>query len=126
MSLTYQDKQQEIKDFCMERLQEIADYMGTEDFKDADVSDLHHQIFNVDYYIVGTYQAKQWIGADAFDFIGDIQEYENMHFGECYTDLSDPEKVVNMWTYVQGYEIIDECYEEVCDSLINQCQLDIR
>jgi len=125
MSSTYQDKQQEIRDFCMERLQEIADYMGTDDFKDADVSDLHHQIFNVDYYIVGRYQAKQWMGADAFDFIGHVQEYENMHFGEIHTDLSEPEHVVNMWTYAQGYEIIDECYEEVCDELTDQCELDV-
>ena len=125
MSFTYQQKQQEIKDFCLDRLEEIADYMGTEDFKDADVSDLHHQIFNTDYYIIGRYQAKQWMGADAFDFIGDVQEYENMHFGESYTDFSEPEQVVNMWAYAQGYEIIDECYEKVCDELDNQCELDV-
>ena len=125
MSATYQQKQQEIKDFCMEQLQEIAEYAGAEDFKDMCTSELHHQIFNTNYYIVGRYQAKQWMGADAFDFIGDIQEWENMNFGEVHTDLSEPEHVVNMWTYIQGYEIIDECYEEVCDSLTNQCQLEI-
>ena len=114
---TYQDKQQEIKKFCIERLQEIADYCGEEDFKDYDVSDLHHDIFNTDYYIVGRYQAKQWLGVDAFDCIGDIQEYENAHFGEVSTDLSEPEQVVNMWVYVQGWEIIHECFEGVCGRL---------
>ena len=125
MSATYQQKQQEIRDFCMEQLQEIAEYEGAEDFKDMCTSDLHHQIFNTNYYIVGRYPAKVWMGVDAFDFIAAVQEYEDMHFGESYTDLSDPENVANMWAYVQGYEIIDECYEEVCDSLTNQCELDI-
>ena len=123
--VTYEQKQQEIRDFCMEQLQEIAEYTGTEDFKDMCTSELHHQIFNTDYYIVGRYQAKQWMGADAFDFIGDVQEYENMHFGQVNTDFSEPEQVVNMWVYVQGYEIIDECYEQVCEELTNQCELEI-
>ena len=123
---TYQDKKREIKEYCIERLKEIADYCGAEDFKDYDVSELHKSVFNTDYYIVGRYQAKQWLGADAFDCIGDIQEYENLHFGECHTDLSEPEQVVNMWVYVQGYEIIDECYEDVCTNYLDpQLQMEV-
>ena len=125
MSSTYQDKQQEIRDFCIDRLQEIADYDTAHDFKRRYISDLHHDIFNTDYYIIGHYQAKQWMGADAFDMIGDVVEYEKDNFGELYTDLSSPESVVNMWVYIQGYEIIDECFKEVCDELDNQCELDV-
>lgn len=123
---TYQDKKREIKEYCIERLKEIADYCGADDFKDYDVSELHNDVFNTDYYIVGRYQAKQWLGADAFDCIGDIQEYENLHFGEVSTDLSEPEQVVNMWVYVQGYEIIDECYEDVCTNYLDpQLQMEV-
>tara|TARA_Y100000592_G_scaffold4291_1_gene6250 strand:+ start:1992 stop:2372 length:381 start_codon:yes stop_codon:yes gene_type:complete len=123
---TYQDKQREIKEFCIERLQEIADYCGEEDFKDYDLSDFCHDIFNTVYYIVGRYQAKEWLGADAFDCIRDIQEYENHHFGECHTDLSEPERVVNMWVYVQGNEIIGECFEHVCENYFNpQLKMDV-
>ena len=89
------------------------------------IGDLHHEIFNTDYYIVGRYQAKQWMGEHAFDMIGDIQEYENMHFGEIHTDLSEPEQVVNMWAYVEGWQIIDECYQEVYDSLDDQVKLEL-
>ena len=60
------NKEQEIKEFCIQRLQEIADY-NEEDFKDMCTSELHNEIFNTDYYIVGRYQAKEWLGADAFD-----------------------------------------------------------
>ena len=110
------NKEQEIKEFCLERLREIADHQGQEDFLYLDTSELHNEIFNTDYYIIGRYQAKEWLGTDAFDCIGEIQEYENLHFGECHTDLSEPEHVVNMYVYVKGYEIIDECYKNVCEN----------
>lgn len=125
MSFTYQQNQKEIKDFCLDRLREIAEYMDNQDFRDAYVSDLHDQIFNQDYYIIGHYQAKQWMGDSAFDMIGDVQEYEKDNFGECHTDLSSPESVANMWAYVQGWEIIHECYETVRDELNDQCELEL-
>ena len=40
--------------------------------------DLHHNCFNTDYYIIGTYQAKQWLGAAAFDVINYIKEGEHI------------------------------------------------
>lgn len=125
MSITYQQKKQEIKDFCLDRLREIAEHMDNQDFRDAYVSDLHNDIFNTSYYIIGYYQAKKWMGADAFDMIGDVQEYEKSEFGEVHTDLSSPESVANMWAYIQGWEIIHECYETVRDELNDQCELEL-
>ena len=113
------DKEQELKEFCIQRLQEIADYMDADDFKDACPHDHHHSIFNSDYYIVGRYQAKEWLGADTFDCIGEIKEYEDMHFGENHTDFSEPEHVVNMYVYVVGERIIQECFEHVCENYLD-------
>ena len=125
MSFTYQQKKQEIKDVCLERLREIAEYIGNEAYRESYVSDLHNEVFNTNYYIIGRYQAKEWMGADAFDMIGDVQEYERDNFGEVHTDLSEPESVVNMWVYVEGWNIIHECYETVRDELNDQCELDV-
>lgn len=125
MSLNYQQKKQEIKDVCLERLREIAEYIGNDAYRETCVSDLHNEVFNTNYYIIGRYQAKQWMGADAFDMIGDVQEYEKSEFGEVHTDLSEPESVVNMWVYIQGWEYIHECYETVRDELNDQCELEI-
>ena len=69
--------------------------------------ELHNEIFNTDYYIIGTYKAKKWLGDMAFDIIGFIKEYEEDNFGEVFTDLSDAEKVVNMYVYIIGEEIIN-------------------
>ena len=69
--------------------------------------ELHNEIFNTDYYIIGTYKAKKWLGDMAFNIIGFIKEYAEDNFGEVFTDLSDPEKVVNMYVYIIGEEIIN-------------------
>lgn len=67
--------------------------------------DFHSDVFNSDYYIIGTYQAKQALAAyDVFEAIDKVQEYEKGNFGEVYTDLSDPEKLVNMLYYIIGEE----------------------
>ena len=105
------EKRQEIIDFAKDRIQEIYDYEADKVTLD-NVYDLHHEIFNTDYYIIGRYQAKQWLGADAFDCIYDIQEYENNNFGQVTTDLSEPERVVNMWVYIIGEEILEDVVTE--------------
>tara|TARA_R110001592_G_scaffold248678_1_gene511094 strand:- start:372 stop:767 length:396 start_codon:yes stop_codon:yes gene_type:complete len=69
--------------------------------------DLHHHAFNNDYYIIGTYQAKKWLGDEIFEIINIIKDYENDNFGEVNTDFSDPEKVVNMYTYIIGEDVVN-------------------
>ena len=92
--------------------QDVASYMisGLEDETglNMDVSDLHHYLLNQDYFIIGTYKAKQWLGSEVFDVIETIREYEQSNFGQVSTDFSDPEKVANMIAYILGEEILSE------------------
>ena len=118
------EKRQEIIDFAKERIQEIYDYDQDKVTLD-NVYDLHHEIFNTDYYIIGRYQAKQWLGTNAFDCIGDIQEYENDNFGEVTTDLSEPERVVNMWVYIVGEEILEDVVTEFLEEREEELELSL-
>jgi len=69
--------------------------------------DLHNEVFNTDYYIIGTYQAKEALKEyDVFEAIEKVQTYEKDNFGEIYTDLSDPEKLINMLYYIIGEEVL--------------------
>ena len=77
------------------------------------IDDLHHDVFNTDYYIIGTYEAKQWLGDEVFNIIDTIKQYENDNFGEVNTDFSDPEKVVNMYVYIIGEEIVQEYRDQL-------------
>ena len=76
--------------------------------------DLHHEVFNTDYYIIGTYQAKEALKEyDIFKAIEKVQAYEKGNFGEVITDLSDPEKLVNALYYIIGEEELFQLVEEV-------------
>jgi hypothetical protein len=99
----------ELKEYFQDFLKENLDYLkeNNADWRD----ELHHEAFNTDYYIIGRYQAKQWLGAYAFDAIGIIKEYEESNFGQITTDLSSPESVVNMYTYIVGEEIVNDWLE---------------
>ena len=76
--------------------------------------DLHNEVFNTDYYIIGTYKAKKALEEfGVFDAIEKIQTYEKDNFGEIYTDLSDPEKLINMLYYIIGEEVLFEMMQGI-------------
>ena len=111
-------KREEIKEFATENLLDCCTY--DPDYIIKDISDIHHELFNTDYYIIGTYGAKKWLGDMSFDIIGYIKDYEMDNFGELYTDLSDAEKVVNMYAYIIGEEILSEVIKDVKHTLRNK------
>ncbi len=82
-------------------------------------ADLHHHLCNTDYFIIGTWKAKKWLGENVFNAIEIIREYEETNFGEVNTDFSDPEKVVNMFAYILGSEIL--CDSARLNSKWDQC-----
>lgn len=105
--MMYNTKHEEMKE------QAIAEIIETlENGYDGYYCDLHNEVFNTDYYIIGTYQAKEALREyDVFDAIELVQTYEREQFGEIYTDLSDPEKLINMVYYIVGDEVIGEMYD---------------
>ena len=77
--------------------------------------DLHHNVFNTDYYIIGTYQAKQWLNEEVFECINIIKDYEQDNFGQVITDFTDAEHVVNMYTYIIGEEIVQDYLDSIAN-----------
>jgi hypothetical protein len=101
-------KRTEIENYLRNQVKELKEYDEKRLIQLIKDGDLHNEIFNTDYYIIGTYEAKKWLGDFAFEAIDKIKEYEEDNFGEVNTDLSDPEKVVNMYVYIIGEELIYE------------------
>jgi len=91
----------------------ITDIIETlEDGYSGYYCDLHNEVFNTDYYIIGTYEAKECLKEyDVFEAIELVQTYEKDNFGEIYTELSNPEKLINMVYYIVGEEVISEMYD---------------
>lgn len=73
--------------------------------------DLHNELFNTDYFIIGYAAAEKWLidNVGIFAAIEEIKQYENDNFGEVSTDFSSSEKVVNMYAYIKGEEILQQC-----------------
>ena len=105
--LNYNTKHAEMK------AEAIADIIETlESGYSGYYCDLHNEVFNTDYYIIGTYEAKKALNDyDVFEAIEIVQDYEKSNFGEIYTDISNPEKLINMLYYIIGDEVIGEMYE---------------
>lgn len=95
------------------RREAIADIIETLEGGYSDYyCDLHNEVFNTDYYIIGTWQAKEALNEyDVFDAIETVRDYEESNFGEVYTDVANPETLVNMLYYIIGEEVIGE----MCD-----------
>lgn len=91
----------------------IADIIETlESGYDGYYCDLHNEVFNTDWYIIGTFSAKEALNEyDVFDAIEVVMDYEKDNFGNVTTDVSNPEKLINMLYYIIGDEVISEMYE---------------
>ena len=96
----------EIKEYAVETIKENIKY--NEDYLSKDISDIHFDLFNQDYYMIGYYQCEKWLSNNVFQVIEFIKEYEQDNFGEVTTDFSNSEKVVNMYVYIIGEKLLYE------------------
>ena len=89
----------------------IQDYILDNNLIDQDLccmNELHNDIFNTDYYIIGYFNANEWLkkhNINTFEAISYVQEYEKDIFGQTNTDLNS-ESIVNMIAYIVGEEIL--------------------
>ena len=113
-------KKKEIKEYFYNWINDQVVTVG-EDWIRDNMDDLHYHAFNTDYYIIGTQKAIEWMGDKVFDIIGHVKDYEQDNFGEVTTDFTSPEKLVNMYVYIIGEEIVNEYRnEKEAAKLINQ------
>lgn len=84
-----------------EHLNDTIEYLDCKD-------EIHFHAFNEDYYIIGYYQAKQWLkehDLDVFEAIGICNDFEMENFGEIQTSFDNAEKLVNHLVYWYGLEL---------------------
>mgnify|MGYP003647751990 FL=1 len=87
---------------------ELTDYIN--DCKTEGREITHYNLFNEDYYIIGYYNASEWLKTheiDAFEAIDIVRDYEMENLGEFTTEINS-EKIVNMLVYIYGEELCNE------------------
>jgi len=91
--------------------EELIEYINDNYDSSYDYNEeIHHHLFNQDYYIIGYYQAQEWLdmhGISTFEALETIREYEDWHFGEC-KHYTNAEETVNMLVYIYGEELLSE------------------
>ncbi len=109
-------------ELCEYILDAIQDEVITDDMYQ---DDWHFHLFNEDYYVIGYYQAEQWLkkhDLSAFEAIGDCMEYEKYNFGEVSKVYDNAETTVNMYVYIQGEDLLADADAEDIDSLREYCE----
>ena len=96
----------ELQEYIIEELQSI----NTNEMisRGQDIHELHQELFNTNYYLIGYYKCEQWLKhheVNIFDGISFVQEWEKDNFGEC-KQYTNAEELVNMIVYIIGEEIL--------------------
>lgn len=87
--------------------------------------DWHFYCFNEDYYIIGYYQASEWLkrhDIDTFDAIKTCNDYEKDNFGEISGKHDNSESTVNMLAYIYGEELLNEINADNIEELKEQLE----
>lgn len=97
----------------------IIDLIEEGRINDENLDDAHHIAFNEDYYIIGYYEADQWLkshNVTPWQAMQYVVEQENFHFGESQSMGEDvnSESIVNLLVFFSGYDIdIERIYDSV-------------
>ena len=69
--------------------------------------DLAYEMYNNDYYIIGTYKAKQFL-KEYFDDMCECLEQYQEEVGEVYKDITNPEKVASLLALFVAQDVLSE------------------
>tara|TARA_R100001244_G_scaffold118755_1_gene88431 strand:- start:208 stop:660 length:453 start_codon:yes stop_codon:yes gene_type:complete len=89
-------------------LDHIAD--NIQEYEGKHFDDLHHFLFNEEYFISGDHQAQQFIiknDLNTYDITTFCQEKEKEEFGEINNTFDNAEKLVNHYAYWRGEELLN-------------------
>ena len=101
---------------------EMIDYIENYGIQDMYLCDIAHELYNNDYYIIGIYQAKEWLKKYFDDMLETIEYWED-ETGETYGQMiADVEKLATLVAYTVVDNLLYEAYDyigldsnEICD-----------
>ena len=109
-----------------ELAQHVIDLINDGVLTNENRDDWHFHAFNEDYYIIGYWDASEWLknhNIDAFEAIGICQEYEIDNFGESQKVYDNAETTVNMLVYVYGEELLGMADAETVEELKEEMEV---
>lgn len=87
------------------------------------------EIFNNDYFVIGDYDCNKWLekNGNVFNAMNKVKSYENDIYHEVFTDLTDAQKLCNMYIFILTEEMLGEVkhLRSVWNSILTQEDYDI-
>ena len=77
------------------------------DYEDVYGCDLAHEMYNNDYYIIGTYKARQFLKKYFDDMIECLEQYEE-EVGETYPDITNSEELATLLALSVAEDVLCE------------------
>lgn len=77
------------------------------DYEGVCACDLAYEMYNNDYYIIGTYKAKQFL-KEYFDDMCECLEQYQEEVDEVYKDITSPEKVASLLALFVAQDVLSE------------------
>ena len=82
--------------------------------------DLHHYLFNEDYFITYYARAEKWLkdnNLSTWEVMRYCNQQEMDNFGEIQTSFDNPETLVNHYAYWRGQELLNSLELKLSDRL---------
>lgn len=97
------EMREKTREYILDYLKEYKGYL----------CDLHNECFNTDYYVYDNDEAIEELEilGNVFDEINYIKEYEQLNYGQVYTDFSSPIEVLSMLWYIIGEEELFDMFD---------------
>ena len=77
------------------------------DYENVYGCDLAYEMYNNDYYIIGTYKARQFLKKYFDDMIECLEQYEE-EVGETYPDITNSEKLATLLALSVAEDVLCE------------------
>ena len=92
----------------------IIDYIESNGIENEYLCDIAHNVYNMDYYLLGFYQCKEWI-KEYFDDMLTVIEYWEEETGDDYAKYitKDIEKLVSLIVYTVADWVLYDIYDEL-------------
>ena len=87
------------------------------DYENVYGCELAYEMYNNDYYIIGTYKAKEFL-KEYFDDMTECLEQHEEEFGETYPDITNPEKLATLLALFVAQDVLyesktlDKCWND--------------
>ena len=92
---------------------EMINYIENYGIQDMYLYDIAHELYNIDYYMIGIHQCKEWLKKYFDDMLEVIEYWEDTTGEQCGQMITDVEKLATLVAFTIVDNLLYEAYEHI-------------